>query len=122
MAAIRSTNTGPERLIFHGLRKQKIYFRRHYSVGRINIDVALPKRKLAIFIDGDFWHGYNFKKLQKRLSEKYWLEKITKNIERDKKNRSKLKRQGWKVLIIWEHEIDKDLPMAISKIQKLIGK
>lgn len=76
----------------------------------------MPRKKIAVFIDGDFWHGYQFEKNRKRLPKKYWVEKIENNINRDKKNRAKLRRDGWRVLRIWEHEIKKDSERAIRKV------
>lgn len=120
MSKIRSQNTKVEKLIFRALRKEKIYFQKYYKKCPGNPDIALPRKKIAIFIDGDFWHGYNLKKLQKRLPKKYWLEKITKNVKRDKKTNLELKKQGWKVLRIWEHDIQKNLKKSLEKIKKLI--
>lgn len=120
MSKIRSKNTAIERVIFKELRKRKIYFQKHYKKTIGNPDIALPRKKIAIFIDGDFWHGYNFKKNKKRLPKKYWLKKIEDNIARDNKNRSKLRREGWKILRIWEHEIKKNPEKNIEKIIKFL--
>lgn len=120
MSKIRSTHTKVEMLVFSGLRKRKIYFQKHYKRAAGNPDIALPKKKIAVFIDGDFWHGYQFSKLKKRLPKKYWLKKIEDNIKRDRKNRAKLKREGWKVLRVWEHEIQKNPEKAIGKIVKFL--
>ncbi|MDP3057461.1 MAG: very short patch repair endonuclease [bacterium] len=116
MSKIRSKNTGIEKIIFRELRKRKIYFQRYYSKAIGHPDIALPKKKKAVFVDGDFWHGWRFAKTRKRLPKKYWQAKIENNIKRDKKNRAKLKREGWKVLRVWEHEIEKDLNLVIKKI------
>lgn len=83
------------------MAKRKIYFQKHYKKAFGNPDIALPRKKKAVLIDGDFWHGYGFVKQKKRLPSKYWIEKIETNIRRDRKNRLKLKRDGWKVLKIW---------------------
>lgn len=115
MSKIRSKNTEAEKIIFRELRKRDIYFQKHYKKAPGNPDIALPKKKKAVFIDGDFWHGYRFSKLKKRLPKKYWLKKIEGNIKRDRKNRAKLKREGWKVLRIWEHEIKKNPEKIIQK-------
>lgn len=115
MSRIRSKNTKPEVLVFRELRKLKIYFQKHYKSVVGNPDIAFPRKKIAIFIDGDFWHGYRFAELKKRLPKKYWLIKIKKNIKRDKEIKLKLKKLGWKVFRIWEHEIDKDLQKVIDK-------
>lgn len=116
MSKIRSENTKVENLIFRELRKRKIYFQKHYKRVVGNPDVALPRKKKAIFIDGDFWHGNNFKKLKERLPKNYWQKKIEKNIKRDLVNTIKLKKQGWKVLRIWESDIYKNKEKIIEKI------
>jgi len=116
MSKIRSKNTKAELIVFRELQKRKIYFQKHYKKTIGSPDIALPRKKIAIFIDGDFWHGRNFSKTKKRLPKKYWQEKIGSNILRDKRNMTKLKRQGWKVLRIWERELLKNKEGAIGKI------
>ena len=116
MSRIRSKNTKAELLVFRELRRRGIYFQKHYSRVPGKPDIALPRKKIAVFIDGDFWHGWQFFKNKKRLPKKYWIKKIEGNIARDKKNRAKLKRQGWKILRIWEHEIRKDGSYVIAKV------
>lgn len=116
MSKIRSENTKVERLVFHELRKRGIYFQRHYKKAKGKPDIALPKKKKAVFIDGDFWHGRNFSKQRKRLPKKYWLAKIENNIKKDRKNRATLRKGGWKVLRVWEKEIIKNPEKAMKKI------
>lgn len=122
MSKIRSKNTKAEKLIFGELRKRGIYFRKHYSRVTGKPDIALPRRKLAIFIDGDFWHGWKFEKTKRRLPKKYWLEKIKQNMARDKKNRAILKSEGWKVLRVWEHGVIRKKELTIDKIINFIRK
>lgn len=116
MSKIRSRDTQVERIVFRELAKRGIYFQKYYKRAIGNPDIALPKKKMAIFIDGDFWHGYQFAKLKKRLPKKYWLEKIERNIKRDKLYRARLKRQGWKIMRIWEHEVKKDFEKAMTRL------
>ena len=116
MSKIRSKNTKAEILVFRELRRRGIYFQKHYNRALGKPDIALPRKKIAIFIDGDFWHGYRFSKMKDRLPKKYWQQKIENNIKRDRKNRTKLRREGWKVLRIWEHEIIKKPEIAFDKI------
>jgi DNA mismatch endonuclease (patch repair protein) len=120
MSSIRSKNTKAESIVFKELRKRKVYFQRHYKRIAGSPDIAIPRKKKAVFIDGDFWHGYHFFKLQKRLPKKYWLAKIKRNIKRDKKNRARLHREGWKVLRVWEHEIVKTPVKAVNKIKEFL--
>lgn len=116
MSRISSKNTKPELLVFRELRKRKIYFYKHYAKIPGKPDIALPRKKIAVFIDGDFWHGYKFSKQKKRLPKKYWLDKIENNIKRDRQNRNKLKKEGWKILKVWSHEIIKNPQQGVDKI------
>lgn len=120
MSKIRSKNTKAEIIVFRELRRRGMYFQKHYNKALGKPDIALPRKKKAVFIDGDFWHGYNFKKQKNRLPKKYWLKKIEGNIKRDKKNRAKLKRAGWKVLQIWEHDVIKKFNKTIEEIIKFL--
>jgi DNA mismatch endonuclease, patch repair protein len=120
MSKIRSKNTSIELAIFKELKRRGLYFRRHYCKIIGTPDISMPTKKKAVFIDGDFWHGYNFKKLKKRLPKVFWIKKIERNIERDKTCRRKLRKEGWKVLRIWEHEIEKDLSKIVEKIEKFL--
>ena len=116
MSNIRSKNTKAEILVFRELRRRGVYFQKHYKKAKGNPDIALPRKKKAVFIDGDFWHGRNFKKTKDRLPKKYWRAKIEGNIKRDRKNRTKLRKEGWQVLRIWEHEVIKKFNSTIDKI------
>ena len=116
MSKIRSKNTKAEILVFKELQRRKIYFQKHYKRAVGNPDIALPRKKKAVFIDGDFWHGYQFSKQKKRLPKKYWQGKIENNIKRDRRIRAKLKREGWQVLRVWEHEMLKNFDETIEKI------
>ena len=116
MSKIRSENTKIELLVFRELKKRGVYFYKHYKNAIGKPDIALPRKKIAVFIDGDFWHGYRFNKIESKLPKRYWLKKIESNIERDKKNRAQLRRQGWRVLRVWEHQLEKDFEKNINKI------
>jgi len=116
MSKIRSKNTKLEIMVFRGLKRKGIYFQRHYRKVVGSPDIAFPRKKIAVFIDGDFWHGYDFIKWKDKLPKKYWLSKIENNIRKDKINRAELRRLGWKVIRIWEHEVKKDLNKTIDKI------
>lgn len=116
MSNIRSKNTKVEVLVFRELRRRNVYFQKHYNKIVGKPDIALPRKKIAVFIDGDFWHGYNFKTQKERLPKKYWVDKIETNIKRDKRVRSKLKRDGWIVLRVWEHQVKNNFEKTIEKI------
>jgi len=107
MSRIKAKNTLPERLLFTELRRLGIRFRRHYKIyGKP--DIAFPRENLAIFIDGDFWHGYNWESKKEIPPKVFWQSKIRQNIKRDRKVNKQLFRQGWKVMRIWEHTVKKN--------------
>jgi len=122
MSKIRSKNTKAEILVFRELRRRGIYFQKHYNKAPGKPDIALPRKKKAVFIDGDFWHGYQFSKRKHRLPKKYWLKKIKSNIKRDRQYRAKLRREGWQVLRIWEHEVLKKFDDTVEKTVYFLNK
>jgi DNA mismatch endonuclease, patch repair protein len=122
MSKIRSKNTKAEVIVFRELRRRRIYFQKHYNRAEGCPDIALPRKKKAVFIDGDFWHGYQFSKNKKRLPKKYWQDKIENNIKRDRDNRLKLKEAGWHVLRVWEHEVLKNFDETMAKIVNFLHK
>ena len=120
MSRIRSTNTSLEEKVFKYLKHEKIYFQKHYKKAIGNPDIALPRKKKAVFIDGDFWHGWKFKERLKKLPRVYWREKIKKNIKRDEQNRRLLRRSGWKILRVWGHELKKNEEKTLGKIKEFL--
>jgi len=120
MSRIRSKDTAIEKIAFSFLRKNKIHFQPHYSKVAGKPDIALPSKKRAIFINGDFWHGYHFGRWKNRIPKKYWVAKIEGNILRDRKNCRKLKREGWEVMKIWGHELIKNPSLTCRKISKFL--
>ena len=124
MANIRAKNTNPEKAFFK-LLSSEFYpkgfrHRKHYSKLPGKPDAVFVKQKLAIFIDGEFWHGYKFNKQKSRLPKKYWLEKIGSNIQRDKEVNRKLGKAGWTVLRFWESEVKSRPNKILFKIYKIL--
>ena len=72
---------------------------------------------IAIFVDGDFWHGYNWKVLGKIPPIGFWQDKINRNISRDKKYTEEMEGEDWTVIRLWEHEIKEVLPSCLNKIK-----
>ena len=113
MSKIRSKNTAPEILVFKELRKRKIYFFKHYSKIPGKPDIALPRKKIAVFIDGDFWHGYGFSKQKKRLPKNTGRRKFRAILKETAGLGASLK-DGWRILRVWSHELKK--PQGVLKI------
>jgi len=121
MSRIRPKGTKPEMKVFRYLRKEKIYFQKHYRKAAGSPDVAVPSKKLAIFIDGDFWHGYRFETWKDKLPKVYWQEKIAANIRRDRRTFMRLRKEGWKVMRVWEHELtEKKKEKAFERIRNFL--
>jgi len=120
MSKIRSSNTKIELEVFKRLKKRGIYFQKHYKKAPGTPDIALPRKKKAVFIDGDFWHGNNFETLRNKISGEYWINKIEKNISRDIKINAILKENGWSILRVWETDINNQIDCTIDKIYKFL--
>ena len=114
MGKIRGKNTKAELLVFRYLRKQGIYFQKHYKRAPGSPDIALPRKKKAVFIDGDFWHGKTIDRVMARGPEDYWTKKILRNMERDKEQEKVLLEAGWKILRVWETDILRKSTQASS--------
>ena len=115
MSQVKSKDTDIERYVRSELHKKGYRFRKHVKNLPGKPDIVFLKDKLAVFIDGDFWHGYRFPAWEHTVSD-FWKKKIGKNRERDQKNFKKLRKMGWKVIRIWQHEIKKDIDSTIKKI------
>jgi len=81
-----------------------------------NPDFVLRRKRIAIFCDGDFWHGYNYRH-GKRPAGKSWRDKIERNMSRDARVSRNLRRDGWSVLRFWEHDIERDPEKCVRKIR-----
>jgi DNA mismatch endonuclease, patch repair protein len=116
MASVKSKNTGLELLVFKGLHDKGVKFKKHYRQLTGTPDIVFPRQKVAVFIDGDFWHGYRYPAWRKKIKASFWRKKIETNRARDRRNFAALRRMGWKVVRVWGHEIKDDLPKAVSRI------
>jgi len=115
MARIKGKNTSPERLIFAELRRRGIAFSRHAHDLPGRPDIVFRRVKLAVFVDGDFWHGWRFPLWKHKLSEA-WRDKIAATRERDRRNIARLRRMGWKTIRIWEHQVETSPEKCASRI------
>ncbi len=115
MSRIKGKNTSPERTIFAALRREGVYFAKHVKGLPGRPDIVFRRAKLVVFLDGDFWHGWRFPLWQHKLSEK-WRIKIAATRERDQRNFRRLRKEGWKVLRIWEHQIERSPQSCVERI------
>jgi len=121
MQKIRSVNTKPEILFRRLLWARGIRYRKN----NINLpgkpDISISKYKVAIFIDGEFWHGFNWEEKKKKIkaNRDYWVPKIERNIERDRNNNLLLENDGWTILRFWESEIKKNTEECLERVLAL---
>jgi len=120
MSKIKSKGTSIERILENALATEKINFTKPDFVIETlagHPDFVIPKYKLAIFCDGDFWHGYKVEEMNISSNDKFWNAKIRRNRERDMEVNTLLTSKGWKVLRFWEHELKEGLAECINKIK-----
>lgn len=121
MSRVKGKNTGPEIRVRSELHKRGLRFRKHVKKLPGKPDVVFTKAKVAVFIDGDFWHGYRFPTWEHNVSD-FWKIKISKNRERDAKNHRKLRQMGWTVIRVWQHDLERDFEGSIGKIVSALKK
>lgn len=115
MAQIRSTGTGPERRLRCALWTAGLRYRlRNTLPGKP--DVVFPAAKVAVFVDGCFWHGCPLHGRVPHANQAFWLKKFTRNIARDLAADAALTALGWLPLRLWEHEIEQDLVGCVYRI------
>ncbi len=115
MSRVKGKDTGPERTVRSELHRRGLRFRKHVATLPGRPDVVFSRSRVVVFIDGDFWHGYRFATWRDELSD-FWKVKIAKNRQRDMRNRLELRRQGWTVIRIWQHQLEHDFESCIDKI------
>jgi len=115
MSQVKGKDTGLEKLVRAALRSKGIRFAKYSKNLPGKPDIVFRRQKVAVFIDGDFWHGYRFPQWRQKVSG-FWKRKIDKTRRRDQRNFARLRRMGWKVVRIWQHQLKSDLDSSISRI------
>ena len=110
MAAVRSKNTKPEILVRRYLWRQGYRFRLNDPRLPGHPDIVLRKYRTCVFVNGCFWHGHESCKYSKlpATHTDFWLQKITRNKERDREEQQQLANMGWHVIVVWECELKKE--------------
>ena len=120
MARIKGRDTGPERIMADTLAKHGLVWESHARDLPGRPDFVFREKKIVIFVDGDFWHGWRFPQWRDKLSEK-WEAKIDGNRRRDVRNHRRLRRMGWKVVRVWEHQLAADIDACAAKVLRHLG-
>lgn len=122
MKAIHSKDTKIEVKLRKALWHTGIHYRKNVKVINCRPDIVVKKYKLAIFCDGDFWHGRVSEKYTIKTHSEFWNEKIKRNKERDLENTITLRDAGWTVMRFWEEEIDKNLEKCVREIKEVVDR
>lgn len=122
MSKIRSSDTEIERMVRSSLWKLGYRYRKNYSKLPGKPDIVFVRERVAVFCDSDFWHGRDWSTLKKRLrtNPEYWIPKIERNRNRDKKVSQELALMDWTVIRLWESDIKKDLDSCVQRIAGLV--
>jgi DNA mismatch endonuclease, patch repair protein len=119
----RKKDTAPEMLLRRALFARGLRYRLHSRALPGNPDIVFPAARVAVFCDGDFWHGRNWEARRERLERganaTYWVPKIESNIARDRAATRALSAAGWVVLRLWETDIKRD-PEVVAETIALV--
>lgn len=131
MTSVRSKDTRPELELQRQVRALGRSFKLHSSKLPGKPDLIFPRERLAIFVDGDFWHGRQWRlrglssleqQFRKSKNAAYWIRKISQNIHRDLRTRRKLRRLGWRVMRIWESDLQRYSDRCLERIRRMMAR
>ena len=124
MSRIKSQDTSIELALRKALWKKGYRYRKNYKALPGSPDIALTKYKIAVFCDGEFFHGKDWAKLESKLKKgnnpSYWTDKIRRNIERDQEKDQLLRYEDWTVIHFWGQDILKDVDKCVHVIEEII--
>lgn len=124
MSKVRLKNGKAETILAKCLWHEGYRYRRNYKKLPGSPDIALTKYRVAVFVDGEFWHGENWEERKAKLkhNQEYWIEKIEENMTRDKRVDIQLQELGWIPVHFWEKQILKNTDECVSAVIELIDK
>lgn len=123
MSKIRGKDTKPEVRLRKALWHKRLRYRKNYRRLPGTPDIALTRQKIAIFVDGDFWHARGHEEHpgeQVKHNREYWVRHLTRNVEKAKEVNDALTEQGWLVLRFWESDINKSLSRILKQIYQYL--
>lgn len=120
MSRIRSKNTEPERILRAAVWALGLRYRLHARTPVGRPDLVFPGPRVAVFIDGCFWHGCPEHYVRPRSRIDFWSGKLQENVERDHRQTLQLEETGWRVLRFWEHEVFTRLDEAAAEVERVV--
>ncbi|GEM_PF-489332 len=121
MSRIRGKDTSPERRLRSALWSAGLRYRVLYRTASGVADVAFPRQKVAVFVDGCFWHGCPDHYVLPRSRQAFWVGKLRTNVERDIAQTRTLERQGWRVIRLWEHQIFTGPEACVAQVVAVVA-
>lgn len=118
MSRIRGTHTSPERILRSGLWRAGFRYRLHARTPAGRPDIVFPGRRVAVFIDGCFWHGCPRHYVSPRTNRGFWEAKLRTNVDRDRRQTLRLEDLGWRVFRFWECDVLESLEGTVAQIGK----
>jgi len=122
MRSVKGRDTGPEKLVRRIAHRMGYRFRLHRQDLPGRPDLAFPGRRAVIFVHGCFWHSHDCKRgaLKPKTNTAFWTAKLTRNSERDAAQLSRLKRDGWRALVIWECQTKNERRLS-ARVRRFLG-
>jgi DNA mismatch endonuclease (patch repair protein) len=119
MSRVRSKDTTPELAIRKLAHARGLRYRKHCRWLPGCPDLVFVRSQVVVFVDGDYWHGWRFPAWRDKLGA-YWKQKIENNRRRDARNFNQLRKAGWIVIRIWEHQVERDPEGCVSQIERMV--
>lgn len=122
MSRIKGRDTGPELSLRRNVWALGLRYRLQYRIGRTRPDMVFIGARVAVFVDGCFWHGCPLHSTAPKNNREFWEQKLKRNRDRDAENTQWLEKNGWRVLRLWEHEIETSPADCARRIAAMLGK
>lgn len=119
MKRVKLKNGPLEKIVQRELRAMGLRFRRHKRALPGSPAIVFANERVAVFVDGDFWHGWRLPAWEHKLTP-FWREKLRANRKRDQRNFRKLRAQSWAVIRIWQHELAADVQACVKRIKTIL--
>ena len=122
MQAIKNKDSKIEQLLRKELWRRGIRYRKNVNTIFGHPDIAFLGKRVAVFCDSEFWHGYDWEKKRNEIKTRreFWIPKIERNIERDKEVTEHLRKEGWIVIRFWGKEIKSDVGKCANAIEEAL--
>lgn len=119
MASVPNKDTSIEVAVRKAVHARGLRFRKHVRELAGTPDIVFPGPQVVVFVDGDFWHGWQLPAWRHKLKP-FWVDKIEGNRKRDRRNFARLRREGWLVIRIWEHDVHADVEQVADRIEAAV--